>query len=177
MDWHATVSPPNPNPAAFGAGSLAMVQLCTPGVTYTAFNGGPNGGASYYFSLNGHEGLDGVFPYPWTTGAPNYYGGDSPALGLTQSLQPLVYSGSVKDQFKDWLMYSPPGGGQAVPLGYFAWGTNGNAYIPTTNNWANYGTMSAGAVTPKGTTKFVPTNSFPSWTQVIKVADGYYISN
>ncbi len=160
MDWHATVSPPPGT--AFGAGSLMLVQLIIPDLSYTAYTIKPFT-STHTYSLNGQEVLD-LYPYPWITGAPNYYSNDNPGLDLTYF---SVVSATVGDQFEDYLMYFAPGSNQCVPLAYFVWSTSGSATIPATNNWANYGAGSAGRVTPSGTaTNFGQSNSFPMWTEL-----------
>jgi len=160
MDWRATVSPPSAT--TFGAGSLVLVQLIIPDLSFTTYTIKPFT-STHTYSLNGQEVLD-LYPYPWITGTPNYYSNDNPGLDLTYF---NAVSATVGDQFEDYLMYFAPGSNQCVPLAYFVWSTSGSATIPATNNWANYGAGSAGRVTPSGTvTKFGPSNSFPMWTKL-----------
>jgi len=156
MDWVASVTPPG---APFsGSGSLEMVQTETPNSTYTS-----TAGVVYTRSNNGQQGLDTSYAYPWQSPLPNppsYESGDSPGLDLIG-----MASAQLKYSFVDTLMYEPPGGSQYVPIATFTWSTNGNAQIPATKNWADYGSGSAGAVTPSGTTNFTASIAFPSWAQ------------
>ena len=156
MDWVASVTPPG---APFsGSGSLEMVQTETPNSTYTS-----TAGVVYTRSNNGQQGLDTSYPYGWQSAPPSppsYESGDSPGLDLIG-----MASAQLKYTFVDTLMYEPPGGYNYVPIATFTWSTNGNAQIPATKNWADYGSGSAGAVTPSGTTNFTASNTFPSWTQ------------
>ena len=71
-------------------------------------------------------------------------------------------------------MYFAPGSAQCVPLARFVWSTSGNAILPSTNSWANYGSGSAGPITPSGTTKFGQSNAFPMWTQIITASSGTF---
>ena len=162
MEIGATVSPPVPNPAGFGAGTLELVQLVIPDESYTAYN---DFGilSTYTNSENGQEGLDGVYPYPWWQTTPVYEAFDSPGINLTET---YAISADMHSQFEDYLMYFPPSCAQCVPVAHFVWSTDGSATIPTTNNWANF-VNPAGTVTPSGTnTGFLPDNSFPMWSVV-----------
>ena len=144
MDWYATVSPPVGT--TFGAGILELVQICTLNMSYTDrdFLGFTH---THTWSQNGEVGLDTVYPYGWTQGSPSYRSNDNPFIDLTSV---NAIQATLGDQFEDFLMYFAPGSLQPVPLANFAWSTNGSASIPATNNWANFGTASAGAVTPSG---------------------------
>jgi len=175
MDWYAIVSPPDPNPAAFGAGSLQIVQLVIPGMIFTSTDGD-----KYNWSTNGQEGLDTSYPYGWVTTSPTYFSRDSPGIDLSHPLPgTLAYSGGLQDQFEDYLLYFAPGSAQCVPLGRFVWSTAGSATIPFQNgnlDWAFWPGTSAGTVTPSGTPSrnFVPNNSFPMWTQNTAIANGLW---
>ncbi len=157
MNWNATVSPPPGT--TFGAGSLMLVQLAIPDRSYTVYTIQPFT-QNHDDPENGQEGLDVTFPVPWIQGAPNYRTNDSPAQELTG-----VVSVRLGDQFEDYLMYFAPGSNQCVPLARFVWSISGSATMPSTN-WANYGSGSAGHITPSGTTNFGPSNAFPMWTRI-----------
>ncbi len=163
MYWEATVSPPStPSPTLFGAGSIQLVQIITPNLSYTK---------SVLFGIpytrnspeNGQEGLDSTCPYGWeTVTAPNYSASDSPGLQLLSN----TISATVADVFEDYLMYEPPGSGQYVPLAHFNWSTNGNATQPSSGGWAAY-SGSAGTVSPSGSAvPFTQYHDFPAWTCV-----------
>lgn len=168
MEWDATVSPPSGT--TFGAGSLEMVQLVIPNKSYTT-TGLFGSTVTHSWSMNGQEGLDTTYPYGWDTGAPGYEGNDNPGFDLTAV---NAQSAQIGDQFEDYLMYFAPGSTQCVPLARFVWSTNGSATIPSTNNWANFGSGSAGTVTPSGTRKFGLSNAFPMWTQIITATSGSF---
>jgi hypothetical protein len=166
MAWYANVSAPAA-PVEFGAGSLFMVQLIIPEMSYTQFplTEPPT---SFVWSTNGQEGLDTSDPYPWVQQPPQYttyFAGDAPGIPLNN-----MYSASLGDQFEDYLMYTPPSSAQPVPVAHFVWTTNGNATLPSSGNWAKLDP--AGTVTPSGTgSKFLPQNSFPAWMQNNAVAN------
>jgi len=134
MNWTATCTTPQ-TPVAFGTGTLQLVQLVTPNLSYIAAS---IPGVVHNDPENGQNGLDTVYPYP----APAYTEGtimapfktnDSPSIALPNSTR-LV---SMTHQFTDYLMYLPPSGGndiQWVPRGTFTWSTNGNATIPSTGD-------------------------------------------
>lgn len=169
MDWRATVSPPPGT--TFGAGSLEVVQLIIPDLSYTALNL-LHLTSTYTWSQNGEEGLDDSYPYPLTVGSPNYYGGDLPGMPLDPY---NALSAQVSDKFEDYLMYFAPGSVQPVPLAYFVWSTSGSATIPKAGGWAAFGAGSAGAITPSGTaTGFLSSNSFPTWTQILIASEGTF---
>jgi len=155
MDWNATVT--SAKAALFANGDIKIVQLTTPNATYT------EGTTTHAWSLNGQAGLDTSCPYPWTSGAPNYFGGDTPGTPLMST----DTAATEQSQFVDYLMYVAPGADvQWVPLATFSWGTNGSATQPNPGGWAAFGSGSAGSVTPSGApVKFSQSNSFPSWTQ------------
>jgi len=171
MVWNASVF--SPAPGLFENGTIQIVQLVIPGMSYTA--PGIFGIASTHnFPQNGQEGLDGSFPYGWVTGpvheptGDKYFAGDAPGLDLIST---NARSATVTDQFEDYLMYEPPGSFQYIPLAHFVWSTNGSATIPATGNWADW-SGSAGSITPSGSAKpFPQSNSFPMWTQIITVSD------
>jgi len=168
MKWDATVT--SPYPVLFGAGNLILVQLVIPNRSYTTVALGIT--FTHSWTENGQEWLDTVYPYGWATGAPKYSSNDNPGFDLLP-LSPN--SIQLSDQFEDYLMYYAPGSVQCVPLARFVWSTSGSATIPATNNWATFGAGSAGAITPSGTaTKFLPSNSFPIWTQILTASDGHY---
>ena len=170
MDWNAGVSPPTAN---FGAGSLLLVQLVIPDRSF--IDATTLDAPTSYWSWNGQEGLDTGYPYSWLQGAPSYESNDNPGLDLTFY---NARSAHVGDQFEDYLMYFAPGSTQCVPLARFVWTTNGNANLPSTGYWADYGSGSAGLVTPSGTpTNFVQSNSFPMWIQIISSDNGHYSSS
>jgi len=162
MNWTATIAPPSTT--SFGAGSLALVQLCNNNATYT-----DSSNVVHTEVPNGSYGLDTSYPYPWVSTMPtdaNYSSIDSPGYDLTSR-------GAIKatDQtaFQDYLMYTPPANStyslQSVPLAMFSWSQHGNATIPSSNNWANFVVGTAGTVAPSSFTTFTPTNQFPSWMQ------------
>jgi hypothetical protein len=169
MAWYANVSAPAA-PVEFGAGSLFMVQLIIPEMSYTQFplTEPPT---SFVWSTNGQEGLDTSDPYPWVQQPPQYttyFAGDAPGIPLNN-----MYSASLGDQFEDYLMYTPPSSAQPVPVAHFVWTTNGNATLPSSGNWAKLDP--AGTVTPSGTgSKFLPQNSFPAWMQNNAVGSSPY---
>ena len=160
MEWKATVSAPAGCPA-LGTGVLEMVQTETPSLTYTSSTG-----VVYNRSNNGQQGLDTSYDYGWDSPstAPSYATGDSPNIGLTG-----VVSAQIKSSFVDTLMYAPTAGGQFVPIATSTWSTNGSAQIPASKNWKDYGSGSAGSLTPTGTTNFTASNTFPSWSQNVGV--------
>ncbi len=160
MDWLATVS--SPNAALFGNGSLMLVQLVWPNESYTT-TGLFGNTVTKPDPENGQDGLDASFPYPWAQITPVYKSNDNPGLQLNNS----VLSAEVDDTFEDYLMYFAPGSNQCVPLAHFGWSAHGSATIPGTNNWANYGSGSAGPVYPSGTNNFLAINYFPMWTQIM----------
>jgi len=159
MAWQASVS--SPLPGVFGTGTIELVQTYTPGLSYTTADG-----TVHSFSLNGQNGLDSAYPYPWATGAPVYTTNDNPGLNLTAT---AAVSGSLQDQFQDYLMYEPQGSSQFVPLANSSWTTSGSAHIPATG-WANFsgsaGTVSGGS--------FSQSNTFPSWTQNVGNGTGHF---
>ena len=163
MDWKATEAAPSA-PVAFGDGVLELVQTETPNSTYTSSTG-----IVYNRSNNGQQGLDSSYPYPWASPAPSYESNDNPGLDLTAF---SAVSAHLQYSFVDTLMYEPPDRGQYVPIATLSWSTNGNAQIPGTNNWADYGSGSAGAITPSGLQNFTGSNTFPSWTK--NVGNGTY---
>ena len=162
MDWNASVLPPL---SVFAAGSLQMVQLIIPGMSFRS-----TGGDTYNWSTNGQEGLDTAYPYGWSRGAPDYFSGDSPGIPLSQPLvNTVAYSATLQDQFEDYLLYFAPGSSQGVPVARFVWSTSGSATIPSsgsTLDWSFWAGGTAGTIMPSGgLTKFLPNNSFPMWTQ------------
>ncbi len=165
MTWNANLWPP-PSPVPFGTGSSAMVQIITSfdiGATTNAIIPLP-----VYFPTDGQTGLDNVWPYPWYTSAPNltngmyYESGDSPGVGVDGDK-----SAHDNESFDDYLMYCPPGSVQYVPLAKFIWSADMSATLPATGNWINF-TGSAGTVTDaQKAGQFLPSNEFPSWTQIV----------
>ena len=164
VSWDATCT--TPTTPAFGKGSVELIQIATPNLSYTAYTGSMVPGAQHNDPENGKTGLDGQCPYPsssYTEGGPDFTSNDSPAAPLSNSMGSIT----MKHQFVDYLMYLAPGSTQAVPLATLTWGTNGSASIPSTGNWGNYavqnGSDSAGTVT---TTDSTAGNTFPSWTLI-----------
>lgn len=166
MDFRATIS--SPAPALFGDGHLALVQLAVPNREYWTLNGEYS--THWVWTINGMDGLDTSYPYSWITGAPDYFARDSPFLNLTAV---NATRASMQDQFEDFTMYLAPGSAQYVPLGHFSWGMDGNVTIPSTGNWADFGSGPAGTVTPSGTQFFLKTNGFPMWTRIADPGAGY----
>lgn len=166
MDWKATVT--SADPTLFGTGTVTLCQLITPNMSRTI------GSSTQYWSLNGQQGLDTDFPYGWGSQPPTYEANDSPGVHLTSLTN--ITAATVNDQFDDYLLYMPPGANAHwVPLATFQWSTNGSATIPATGNWADFGTGSAGPVTPNGSpVNFISSHSFPSWTRNSKVANGHF---
>lgn len=173
MNWTANVEPS----ALFTSGTLELVQLVIPNVTYVTNTGAGVPGITHSDPENDQFGLDTRYPYPWNRQGSyqppyvpvDYATDDSPFLELNNG----VASATLQDQFVDYLMFLPPDGGAGsswVPLSTASWNTNGNATIPGTNNWADftlwYGYDTAGTVNPTGTTPFNTTNGFPSWTRI-----------
>ena len=164
MNWTATST----TPTLFGKGTVELVQIATPNLSYTAYTGSMTG-ALHNDPQNGQTGLDGQYPYPGSaedegaTPAIPFTSNDSPATPLSNSMGSIT----MQHQFKDYLMYAPPGSTQYVPLATMTWGTNGSATVPTTDNWFDYlsqnGSDSAGTVTA---TASKAGNTFPSWTLV-----------
>ena len=160
MNFTATVT--SPDTSLFGDGNIQLAQLCTPGRSFTSANG------DYTYSQNGQEGLDGTYPYGWNVGAPLYQTDDLPGSTLQDY---SVANFTMQDQFKDFIMYYPPGSVQCVPLAQFIWSTNGYAVLPHTGLWSSYvtqnGSDNAGTVSPSGNTAtFLLSNVFPEWTQI-----------
>ena len=171
MTWIATVA--SPNPALFGNGSLELVQLTTPGSSFTS-----TGGDKYRSSNNGQQGLDGSYPYPWDETTPKYSADDVPGMDVSSPMEGVIaYSASLQDSFVDYLMYLPPSSVQYVPVAMFVWSTDGSATIPYSNgtyNWDYWIGGSAGSMTDSNSIQqFVPTNGFPVWTEVI--TPGYWV--
>ena len=172
MDWRVTVT--SPNPALFANGTPQIAQTITNGELYTTRDANKVV-TSYKWSTNGAEGLD-SYPYAWVTQPPNYpsyYAGDIPGIDV-ENLG--AYSGTVDDSFEDFLMYLAPGSSQPVPLAHFKWSTSGTATVPGTGNWKDFGTGSAGSVTPSGSgVAFSAYNTFPKWTQITNVNNGSWV--
>lgn len=164
MNWKATST----TPTLFGKGTVELVQIVTPNLSYTAYTGSMTG-ALHNDPQNGHTGLDGRYPYPGSaedegaTPVIPFTSNDSPTLPLSNSMGSVT----MQHQFTDYLMYAPPGSTQYVPLATMTWGTSGTATVPTTDNWFDYlsqnGSDSAGTVTA---TASKAGNTFPSWTLV-----------
>jgi len=140
INWVATST----TPPLFGKGTVELVQIATPNLSYTAYTGSMTG-ALHNDPQNGHTGLDGRYPYPGSaedegaTPVIPFTSNDSPTLPLSNSMGSVT----MQHQFTDYLMYAPPGSTQYVPLATMTWGTNGSATVPTTDNWFDYLTIGA----------------------------------
>jgi hypothetical protein len=168
MSWDLSVTTP-PSPA-FGLGNLELVQIVTPYLTYSA-----NGGATQTYSPG--TGLDGEYPYAQGQELSGHLmNSDSPGMGLINMFF-TVTQATFTPGFTDYLMYEPPNSTQFVPVGIFVWSTSGSAALPAApnNSWSQYSTMHGGdPADAAGTVNapnvdFVQTNSFPSWTQIVRV--------
>ena len=165
MDFRATVA--SPLPGLFLNGTIQLVQLTIPIRTITV------GGLTYQNYYQNQEGLDQSYPYGWTAVPLGvtvpYYTRDSPRTQVTNA-----DAATMQDWFTDYLMYKPSGSAQWVTVGYFVWSLDGNAAKPQSGgaySWA-YWSGTAGTVTPSGNAApFSPSNSFPSWTQIIPTND------
>ncbi len=171
MNWTANVA----SSTLFASGTLELVQVVTPNMSYVTYTGVGVPGITHNDPENGKFGLDTRYPYDWvTTGGggpslyvtPPYTTNDSPYISLVSS----IASVTMQHQFTDYLMFQPPGSSQWVPLGTNGWSTNGNAIVPTTDNWTDYvkqnGSDSAGSISPTANTPFTPGNTFPSWARI-----------
>jgi hypothetical protein len=175
MDFDAVVV--TPTSPAFGDGQVQMVQIAIPNESYVVYSTGVNDPDPE----NNHTGLDTGYPYGNTPQNPNggvvvtepteFQTQDSPHLLLQNGTLPIASSATMTHQFQDTLMYQPPNG-QWVPVATFTWGTNGNATIPSTDNWGNYPSgqsppyYSAGTVSPSGL--FTLSDQFPTWVAIDK---------
>jgi hypothetical protein len=175
MVWRATVASPYGTPYP-NSGTLKLVQLFIPGMSFVS------AGNNYHWYPDSVEGLDTIYPYPWVTDGPDYMSRDTPGFGLSPTVIAPAYaaSASLTDQFEDYLLYTPPGSSQCVPLGHFVWSTDGHATEPNAFNvysWSLWDpAVPAGPVTPSGTaTDFLPSNSFPEWIQNNAIANGYWV--
>ncbi len=166
-------------PSLFGKGSLELVQLVTPSLSYTEYTGSMVPGLQHNDPENGKNGLDTHYPKGgplYSEGSMPYQTNDSPSINVQ-----FYNAGSavMQHQFTDYLMYQPPGnadnGVQWVPQGTATWGTNGNATRPATGGWAGYaaqygsdaaGTVTAGTAAPNVTVNFTAGNTFPAWTRI-----------
>ncbi len=155
-------------PPLFGKGSLELVQLVTPNMSYVVYTGTGAPGPTHSDPENGINGLDTHYPKTgpsYSEGSLPYITYDDPSMSLSSS----IASAQMQHQFTDYLMYQPPGSSQWVPLGIFNWSTNGSATVPFTDNWADYavlnGSLAAGTVSPANQT-FTAGNTFPSWTRI-----------
>ena len=169
INWGLEVDTPSP----FASGTTQLVQIVTPHMSYVTSN--PT--TTHNFLDNNMAGLDTECPYAGLQGSgvkatliPN----DSPSISLIYS-GVQAYSASMTHNFTDHLMYLPPGTGSMwVELAKSTWSTNGNATIPNTGFWSDYATLhgsnSAGEVNAN---PFVKYNTFPTWTRVNKVSDGF----
>ena len=152
-------------PPLFGKGSLELVQIVTPELSYVVYSTG----TTRDDPENGMNGLDTQYPKQgpsYSEGTYPYFTDDLPSIGLSSS----IASATMQHSFTDYLMYQPPGSAQWVPLATFTWSTNGYAEVPFTDNWADYlgfnGSNAAGTVSPSSETNFTSGNSFPSWTRI-----------
>ena len=165
ITWRASLAPP-PAPVGFGTGSLAIVQIIT-GID-AGFTSNTTPAISFPGPFNGQTGLDHVWPYGWTNSTPNtggttYESGDSPGIKVTNAI-----SAHDNDSFVDYLMYCPPSSAQYVPVAKYIWSANMGASLLATGNWINF-TGTAGTVTDaQRTGSFLPSNEFPSWTQIVQ---------
>ena len=188
MTWQATLN--TPTTPAFGTGSLQMVQLVTPGNSYTTV-ANPTVTVTDPENKNSNS-LDGTYPYgsvsPEQPGDNLTYNDDD-APGLQLDGSNVLNTANKGGSYTDYMMYLPPVVTNSmstwVLLGTFSWSASGSATIPSNKNWSSYTSTSvagvsdgAGAVTPSGsnppqnsipTTKFTPVtkgNTFPTWTHV-----------
>ncbi len=158
-------------PPLFGQGSLELVQLVTPSLSYTT-NAKP---PVVHTDPEQSQGLDVHYPKSSNgasgEGGMTYLANDSPGIDLTAY---NAGAASEKHQFVDYLLYKPPGGNsQWITLAQFNWSINGTATLPGTGNWADYvkqnGSDSAGTVTPSAKTPFTSVygpDFFVSWTRI-----------
>ncbi len=171
MNWSANVM----SSALFASGTLTLVQLVTPQLSYVTNTGVSVPGVTHNDPENGLYGLDTRYPYTWETQGSYqppytpvpYTTSDSPFIGTLNS----ITSTGMTHLFVDYLLFLPPGSdSKLVPLATNSWSTNGNATIPSTNNWSDYATQhgsdSAGTVSPATSTPFTAGNAFPSWTRI-----------
>ena len=169
MNWTANSFTPQ-TPAAFGTGTVELVQLVTPNMSYVNATGVGVPGKTHYDPEHGQTGLDTAYPYPgpaYTEGSIMlpYRSNDSPTMPLNNAMA----SAMMQHQFTDHLLYLPPGADvRWVPLASFTWSTNGSATNP--GGWSNYvaayGSDSAGTVNPTAKTLFTAEHKHPSWTQI-----------
>jgi len=169
MVWNVATSLPGSAPftldGVLNGGASDIVQL------WTAARSGDNSLGPW--SLNYSQGLDNWSPYnlagpenPWSNNDNPYE--DVSNLGFT--------SITIGDSFVDYVMYTPPSCNSLptsqVPLGTFSWNLNGCASA----SWSNATVVTPvtptppglgpATINPAGTTKFILTNIFPSWTSL-----------
>ena len=167
MNFKATsITPP-----LFGTGSLELVQLVTPSLSYTNKAYPP----VVHTDPEQTQGLD--IHYPKSSngssgeGSTPYQANDVPGIDLTAY---DAGSATEKHHFVDYLLYKPPGANsQWITLAQFNWSVNGSATLPATGNWADYvmqnGSDTVGTVTPNTTTPFTSVygpDFFVSWTKI-----------
>ena len=177
IKWTGQVNPPplfSPN----GQGSWRYVQIAAPQRSYSTSVG------RFVSSLNGHKGLDGLYPYPaapplpppyrpnafnstdgsgWQDDNLSYYSWDSPLMGLNNT----IIVASVGDEFETYMMYKPSGG-TWVPLRRVLWQWNATPAQPATG-WAP---ATVGTVTVTGNT---PWTTHPTWDELINGATATWI--
>lgn len=154
-------------PPLFGQGSLEMVQLVTPSLSYTTNTNPP----VVHTDPEKSQGLDTRYPKGSNgasgEGATPYLANDIPGIDLTAF---NAASASEKHQFIDYLLYLPPassaGPSMWITLAQFSWSVNGTATLPNSGLWSGYvaqnGSDNAGTVTPT----VVPSGSATPFTSV-----------
>ena len=126
--WRTSVTMPA-SPNYSGAGYFGYAQLATPGEYVTI-----NGVEISSDATDEGEGLDNIFPYQltniparFTADSTPYDSGDSPALSLNASFSAV----RLRDSFKVYLMFMPPGtGSNWVPLAEGEWATYASSANP-----------------------------------------------
>jgi hypothetical protein len=74
------------------------------------------------YALNGHRALDNTYPYAGWYVAWDLAQGNSDTPQEPLEADPAVTAKNLQDDFDNWMMYLPPGGGsQAVPVKKAAW--------------------------------------------------------
>lgn len=163
-------------PSLFGQGSLEMVQLVTPSLSYTTNTKPP----VLHTDPETSQGLDVHYPKSSNgasgEGAAPYKANDITGIDLTAY---NAGAASEKHKFIDYLLYLPPANNAGpcrwITLAQFPWSVNGSTTLPITGLWsdyvAQYGSDNAGTVTPSGpaatsfTSVYGP-DFFVSWTKI-----------
>ena len=161
MNWEFTLAPPTGT--SFSSGYLQLIQLMEYHNNNYTDSAGNNHTCTYdtetSFQLDNQNPYD-SYNNPGATQP--YQDNDSPGEDLS-----LVnaYAMVLDETFHDYLMFTPPGSNQAIPLATYTWQPSGKAAIPSSHTWIGYTNNSAGTIAGSGS--FTKSNSFPTWTKVV----------